>query len=98
MAARKKIEAAPVDVPARRPHRGQHDGTIYLDRERGQWRGEITLEGRRYKIRSASEAAIRRRLSERRRGFCDWALTEPSRLTVEQLVMDWLKNVVNCPR
>src|SRR6266498_2017662 len=84
----------PAPGAAPRPHRGEHDGTIYFAGERQQWRGEITPEGPRYKFRASTEAAIRRKLADRRKDFYDWALTEPNRLTVEQVVTDWLENVV----
>ena len=78
----------------RRPYRGRHDGSIHFDAKRGFWRGSIMLEGKRYQFSGKTEASVKRQIADKRKEFYDWSLTEPNRLTVQQVVMDWLENVV----
>ncbi|MGH2351171.1 MAG: tyrosine-type recombinase/integrase, partial [Chloroflexota bacterium] len=74
--------------------RGRHDGSVVYDEKRRLWRGAIMLDGKRYWVSGKTEAAAKRKLAAKRKDFYDWTLTEPGRLTVAQVVADWLEQVV----
>jgi len=91
-------DAAPPAVVAKkkgeRPQRGHHDGSLYHDEKRDLWRGVVMLDGKRYWLSGKTEAAVKRKIADKRKDFYDWSLTDPNRITVAQLVTDWLENVV----
>lgn len=81
-------------VAERRHQRGKHDGTTFYDKSRDLWRGALMLDGQRYRFSGKTERDVKRKMAEKRQEYYNWALTEPNKITVGQLVTDWLENVV----
>ena len=85
---------APQEEKGGGPRRGWHDGSAYYDEKLKLWRGAIMLDGRRRWVSGKTEREAKRKLAAKRQEFEDWSLTDPNKLTVAQVVTEWLEEVV----
>src|SRR6266542_3460309 len=76
------------------PRRGWHDGSVYYDEKLKLHRGAIMLDGKRRWVSGKTEREAKRKLAAKRQEYDNWALVDANRLTVGQVVTDWLEHVV----
>src|SRR3954447_935782 len=76
---------------AKRSRRINGEGTIFKDRTRGTWIGELFVDGKRYRRRGKTQVDVVAQLAKLRRHGEDGTAASDGNATVQQVLDLWLE-------
>lgn len=78
--------------------RDRGSGSIYFDKSRGKWKGELTLDGHPYVKRGATRAQVADKLNELRRQHAAGELVENPKITVGEILRNYVEREIYAKR